>query len=131
MLKAAASKQDPARVINIGSTSGFLSFTPVTAAYEASKAGVHHLSKSLAGALAPMYINVNAVAYGYFDTDMMRGTMKQRGDEVMSNIPMNRSGNPEEAAGICLFLSSKASGFITGAVISVDGGNTTGAKNML
>jgi NAD(P)-dependent dehydrogenase (short-subunit alcohol dehydrogenase family) len=131
LLREAGTEEDPARVINIGSMSGILTISPLTTAYEASKAALHHLSKVLGGNLAPQHINVNTVAYGYFHTDMMKGTADAVGDALFNNIPMNRSGKPEEAAGVCLFLSSRASAYITGATISVDGGAVTGGKNML
>lgn len=110
---------------------GISSMSPITTAYETSKAALHHMSKTLGGSLAPQNVNVNAVAYGVFATDMSKELVDSMGDALMSGIPIGRQGKPYEAAGICIFLSSKASSYITGATISVDGGAATGARSML
>lgn len=123
-LEAAGSSDDPARIINIGSVAGKSTERLHAYSYSASKAGMHMLSRDLAGDLAGRNINVNAVLPGYFPTKM---TAHMRDDEaveptVLDRIPMHRMGRSDEIAGTIVFLSSKAGAYITGAEIPVDGG---------
>jgi NAD(P)-dependent dehydrogenase (short-subunit alcohol dehydrogenase family) len=123
-LTAAGTSDDPARVINIGSVAGKATQGLSAYSYSASKAAVHMLSRDLAGDLAARNINVNAVLPGYFPTSM---TAHMRDEEavdpaLLSKIPMRRMGRPDEIAGLIVFLSSRAGGYITGAEIPVDGG---------
>ena len=124
LLKAASRPGDPARIINIGSIDGLLVSTFDNFSYGASKAGLHHLTRHLAKVLAPDIL-VNAIALGPFQTKMMAAALAERGDEIASFSPLNRIGTPEDIAGAIQFLSSRASSFITGAVIPLDGGITT------
>lgn len=123
-LKAGASDGDPARVINIGSISG-KAIEPLRAySYVASKAAIHHLSRALAADLFMHNITVNAIVPGYFPTHM---TDHMRDDEsamtdLISRIPLGRMGTPQDIAGACIFLSSRAGAYITGAELVVDGG---------
>jgi short-subunit dehydrogenase len=121
-LRAGASHDDPARVINIGSIDG-LHVNPMdTYSYAASKAGVHHLTRALARKLGPEFITVNAVAPGPFESKMMAATLKSFGDNIAASAPLRRIGRPDDMAGVAVFLSSRAGSYITGAVIPVDGG---------
>ncbi len=124
-LAAAASADDPARVINIGSVDGL--HVPIfeNYAYGASKAALHHLTASLAKTLAPDAITVNAVAPGPFESKMMRETLARHGDTLTAQVPLARIGHPDDMAGIALFLASRAGSYLTGALIPVDGGLTT------
>ncbi len=121
-LEAAATADDPARVINIGSIDGLLVPALETYAYSASKAAVHHLTRVLAKKLAKKKITVNAVAPGPFRSKMMAATLEQFGDMIASNCPMGRIGEPEDMAGVAIYLASRAGAYVTGAVIPVDGG---------
>lgn len=115
-------------ILNVGSVSGFISNIPQQqAAYNASKAAVHMLTKSLASEFAPEGIRVNAVAPGYIDTDMTRGGFENPDwDPVWRRMtPMGRYGKPEEVAACALFLCSSAASYVTGAVLPVDGGYLT------
>jgi NAD(P)-dependent dehydrogenase (short-subunit alcohol dehydrogenase family) len=124
-LRAAASHDDPARVINIGSIDG-LHVNPMdTYSYAASKAGVHHLTRALARKLGPEFITVNAVAPGPFESKMMAATLKSFGDSIASSAPLRRIGRPDDMAGVAVFLASRAGSYVTGAVIPVDGGIAT------
>ncbi len=124
-LRAAASPDDPARVINIGSIDG-LHVNPMdTYSYAASKAGVHHLTRALARKLGPEYITVNAVAPGPFESKMMAATLRAFGDNIAQSAPLRRIGRPDDMAGVAVFLASRAGSYVTGAVIPVDGGIAT------
>jgi NAD(P)-dependent dehydrogenase (short-subunit alcohol dehydrogenase family) len=124
LLENGASHEDPARVINIGSISGLHVGTLPTFSYNASKAGIHHLTRTLAANLASSHINVNAIAPGPFESKMMAHTLQTMGEQVIENVPRKRIGEPSDMAGAAIFLSSKASSYITGVVLPVDGGIT-------
>ena len=124
-LEAAASEEDPARVINIGSVDGIQVPVLETYAYSSSKAAVHHLTRVLARRLAPKQITVNAVAPGPFQSKMMAATLERLGDAVRKMVPLRRIGRPEDMAGVAIFLASQAGSYLTGAVIPVDGGSST------
>jgi len=129
LLEKAASAGDPARVINIGSIDGILVPAFDNYAYSASKAAVHHLTTHLAADLAPTIL-VNAIAPGPFPSKMMEASLRERGDEFRAMTRVDRIGEPQDIAGAVIYLASRASTFVTGAVIPVDGGiSTTGRAN--
>jgi NAD(P)-dependent dehydrogenase (short-subunit alcohol dehydrogenase family) len=114
-------------IVTIGSMSGIISNIPQPqVAYNASKAAVHHMTKSLASDLAAENIRVNSVAPGYIDTVMTAPHFNgpEWGPTWKSMTPMGRMGSIEEVAAATLFLCSDASSYVTGAVLSVDGGYT-------
>ena len=96
---------------------------PLTPAYTASKGGVAQLTKALAVAWAPS-IRVNAIAPGWVETDLTRAAQadRARSDAIIARTPFGRWGKPEDIGGAVVFLCSDAAGFITGAVLPVDGG---------
>ena len=116
---------DPARVINIGSIDGLHVPRLETYAYSASKAGVHHMTRVLAVALAPQGITVNAVAPGPFQSKMMAETLERFSDVIVASCPLGRIGEPDDMAGVTIYLASRAGAYLTGAVIPVDGGIST------
>jgi len=120
-LEAAARPGDPARVINIGSIDGLRVPALEIYAYAASKAAVHHLTRVLAKRLAPN-VTVNAVAPGPFESKMMQATLERFKDAIVAATPLGRIGEPEDMAGIAIYLASRAGAYTTGAVIPVDGG---------
>lgn len=122
LLEAAGSEQDFARIINIGSIDGLHVSGIETYSYAASKAGVMHMTKMMAKNLAPRKIAVNAIAPGFFPSKM---TAALPVDEIARATPMQRVGRPEDMAGVALYLSSRASAFLCGAIIPVDGGYAT------
>ncbi len=123
-LEKAAAPGDPARVINVGSIDGIQVPLLETYSYSASKAAVHHLSRVLARKLAPN-VTVNAIAPGPFESKMMHETLQRFGDGIKKSCPMQRIGEPEDMAGIAVYLASRAGAYLTGAVIPVDGGIAT------
>jgi NAD(P)-dependent dehydrogenase (short-subunit alcohol dehydrogenase family) len=127
LLEAAGSAESYARVINIGSIEGIRRFHLEAYSYAASKAGVNHLTRIMAKFLAPKHIAVNAIAPGYFPSKMTDAIDEERHSAVVEDAPMKRMGNPDDLAGIALYLASKASAFVCGAVIPVDGGLATTA----
>lgn len=125
LLKAAATKDDPARVVNIGSIDGILQPTLESYAYSASKAAVHHLTHNLAKHLARDNINVNAIAPGPFETKMLAPVLATSRDAIVSNMPRGRIGEDDDMIGAAIFFCSRASSFVTGQVLAVDGGIVT------
>ena len=124
LLEAAATPEHPARVINVGSVDGLHVTHLPTYSYGASKAGLHHLTRILAGHLASRHINVNAIAPGPFATRMMAHTLKVAGEEIVRRLPRKRIGKPADMAGAAIYLASPASSYVTGVVLPVDGGLT-------
>jgi NAD(P)-dependent dehydrogenase (short-subunit alcohol dehydrogenase family) len=126
LLEKAATAAEPARIINIGSIGGFHVPQHETYAYSSSKAALHHLSKHLAKLLAPSHILVNVIAPGMFPSRMMKEALEQRGEEaVLARVPLKRFVNETDMAGAAMFLASKASSFVTGTILPVDGGTAT------
>ena len=123
LLRAAASADEPARVINIASVNGIEPPALETYAYSTSKAGCIMLTRHLAKRLAPEHILVNAIAPGPFPSKMMAATLAQAGDAIAKNNPRGRIGQPEDIAGVAIFLGSRASAYTTGATIPCDGGS--------
>lgn len=127
LLRAAATEEDPARVINIGSVAA-TTVEPLSAySYAASKAAIHRLSRVLAADLALEHITVNCIAPGYFPTRMMAhiNNVDEERAKLISRIPLRRLGSPEDIAGLCIFLSSRAGAYFTGSELFVDGGLST------
>ncbi|KAH0612162.1 uncharacterized protein H6S33_010214 [Morchella sextelata] len=119
---------DPARVVNIGSVDGIAVPALQTFAYSASKAGLHHLSEVLAHHLGKRNITVNTLACGPFESKMMAATLKKMRSHIEASIPLGRIGTPEDVAGCCLFLASRAGAYVNGATITVDGGGVVSPK---
>lgn len=117
----------PGRIINISSVLGFRTIGRVPA-YCAAKAGLTHLTHVLAMELARFGILVNALAPGYVETDFNRAFFQtEPGKALISRIPLKRLGQTEDLDGAVLFLASPASAYVTGTVISVDGGHGVAA----
>lgn len=119
--KYLASLMDKGFIINIGSTNGIDSYYPYSMDYDASKAGLHILTKDMAVDLGPN-IRVNAVAPGWVETPMNESLTKEYKQEEIKKIIMNRFATPEEIAEVIYFLASDKASYINGAVIVVDGG---------
>lgn len=119
---AAAPGASPARVINIGSIDALRVPTMENYAYSASKAGLHHLTRTLAAALGPRGVTVNTLACGPFPSKMMKAVLEDAGDAIAEANPLGRIGTPQDAAGACLFLCGRAGAFVNGATLALDGG---------
>lgn len=114
-------KQRGGKIINLSSVTGIIG-NPGQANYCASKAGIIGLTKSAAKELGSRGITVNAVAPGLIETEMTEKLPESAREAMKEQIPLGRSGSPEEVAGVVVFLASEAADYITGQVISVDGG---------
>ena len=120
-LRAAASHERPAKVINIASDRRHLRQPGETYSYAASKAAVIHLTRRMATKLIKDNINVTAIAPGAFKSDMNRAA-RDHSDEVAKRIPAQRIGTDEDMAGIAIYLASRAGDYVVGNTIAVDGG---------
>jgi len=124
LLEAAATPEQPARVVNLGSVAGHLLNNEHIYAYGASKAAVHHLTRQLARELAPRNITLNVVAPGLFETRMTAHIVPNDAQRLKRarEIPLGRLGQADDIAGVVRFLCSRAGAYVTGAVLAVDGG---------
>lgn len=129
LLRAAASSQSPARVINIGSIDGIKSAVFDTFSYGASKAAVHHLTRFLAAHLTKDRILFNAIAPGPFPTWMLSTGVGFGGETegvdwnaIGQRNPSRRVGTPQDIAGLAIFLCSRAGEYVVGQTIACDGG---------
>jgi NAD(P)-dependent dehydrogenase (short-subunit alcohol dehydrogenase family) len=110
-------------IVNIGSMSGFIVNRPqMQPGYNASKAAVHHLTRSLAAEWAPFNVRVNAIAPGYMKTLMSPVDEPEYRQHWIEDAPMLRYGYPEELGPTLVYLASDASRFVTGTILVVDGG---------
>ncbi|NSL51685.1 SDR family oxidoreductase [Calidifontibacillus erzurumensis] len=115
------------KIINIASAAGLTVRPPEitnTIGYTTSKAAVIHFTKDLAIKWARHNIHVNAIAPGMFRTKMTKGTLEQKEKEILERIPLRKIGDENMLKGAALYLATKASDFVTGTVLSVDGGST-------
>jgi len=116
-------REAPGKIVNIASLLSFQGGIRVPA-YAASKGGVAQLTKALANEWAPKNIQVNAIAPGYFATTNTEALQadETRNRQILERIPAARWGQPEDLAGAALYLASPASNYVTGTVLTVDGG---------
>ncbi|WP_449355367.1 SDR family oxidoreductase [Virgibacillus natechei] len=121
-------KQKSGKIINIASVAGFGGTDPRymdTIGYNTSKGAIMTFTKDLAAKWGQYNINVNAIAPGFFPTKMSRVLIEEGGDKILEGTPLNRFGSDEDMKGAALFLATKASDFITGDILTVDGGSHT------
>ncbi|MFN0122262.1 MAG: SDR family oxidoreductase [Blastocatellia bacterium] len=122
LLEAAATPDNPARVINIGSIDGLKVPSVENYSYSPSKAAVHHLTRVLAVKLGRRNITVNAVAPGPFESRMTEWMLDNFRDSIEGHCPLGRIGAPGDMAGVAIYLASRAGAYVNGVVIPVDGG---------
>jgi NAD(P)-dependent dehydrogenase (short-subunit alcohol dehydrogenase family) len=120
-LKAAASRERPAKVINIASIDGIFVNPLETYSYHASKAGLIHLTRRMAAKLIADNIVVSAIAPGPFPSDMNTAA-RDDAEKVAQRVPAKRIGTDEDMAGTAIYLASRAGDYVVGATIAVDGG---------
>lgn len=128
LLRNAATREDPARIINIASINGITNPGINNYPYSASKAAVMQLTRHLAADLVKEHINVNAIAPGYFPSKMTAHFIEGNEDAVGETIPRGRVGKAEDAAGAVIYLSSPASSWLVGHTIVLDGGTVACAS---
>jgi NAD(P)-dependent dehydrogenase (short-subunit alcohol dehydrogenase family) len=124
-LRAAAREDQPARIVNIGSIAALWAKSSQAYAYGAAKAGVHQLTRMLASDLAASHITVNAIAPGFYPTDMTAGLFSAvpgLKEQMVATIPARRLGTPEDIGGAVIFLCARAGAYLSGAVLPVEGG---------
>jgi acetoacetyl-CoA reductase/3-oxoacyl-[acyl-carrier protein] reductase len=118
--------QGSGRIVNIGSVTAAMG-NPVEAGYGAAKAGLLGLTRSLARAVARRGITVNLVVPGVFETEMTASMRPEAREAIRAMIPLGRRGDPRELAAAVRFLLSEEAAYITGSVVTVDGGLSMGA----
>lgn len=126
LLAKNASSDNTASVINIGSIAGFIGDGFANYSYGPSKAAVHQLTRNLAKDLAEQHIRVNAIAPGRFFSKMTEYASEDKAnyEREIAAIPLHRWGGDTDLAGVAIMLCAKAGAFITGEIITVDGGTT-------
>lgn len=122
LLEKAGKKDNPARIINVGSIDGLTVPFVDNYAYSASKAAVHHFTHVWAVKFGPKHITCNCIAPGPFESKMTEWMLENFQDQIEANCPLGRIGAPDDMAGIAIYLSSHAGRYLNGCVIPVDGG---------
>ncbi|MEM9255875.1 MAG: SDR family oxidoreductase [Pseudomonadota bacterium] len=125
LLAAEKSAEDTASVINIGSIAGICGATD-TLSYAPSKSAIHHVTRNLSALLANQHIRVNAIAPGRFFTTMTEYASQDQTqyENEIAYIPLHRWGEEKDIGGVAVLLASTAGGFITGEILTVDGGTS-------
>ena len=131
LLCQSANKEDPSRIINIGSIDGINNPEFKNFSYSAAKSAVHHMTRVLAAELVKKHINVNAIAPGPFPSKMLGSAVEFNYTELEQKNPRGRIGTPEDIAGLAIFLSSRAGAYTIGEVITCDGGLVASAGHDL
>jgi NAD(P)-dependent dehydrogenase (short-subunit alcohol dehydrogenase family) len=126
LLERAGTLDDPARIINLGSVMGTQPLADDAYSYTASKAAVHHLTRTLAGEFAGRHVTVNAFAPGPFQSRMtaFATATDAQAQKVGARVPIGRIGRPDDIAGATLYLCSRAGSYVTGAILPIDGGQS-------
>jgi len=125
LLEKAASAGNPSRIVNIGSMDGLhvpIASRVPTFAYSASKAALHHLTRTLAVDLGPRHITVNAIAPGFFQSKMTDIVLEKYRQDIEDDCPLGRVGQERDIMGALQFLVSEAGAYVNGAIIPLDGG---------
>ncbi|KAL1919973.1 uncharacterized protein VTP21DRAFT_1119 [Calcarisporiella thermophila] len=135
LLSVKNTPQDPSRVIMIGSIANWINVSVPNYAYSVSKAGIHRMTEALAPLLGTRNITVNTIAPGFFRSEMTKVGFSQFSETTINEfiknaIPAGRTGTPEDIAGTCIYLASRAGAYTNGATIVLDGSVSHIAKDM-
>src|SRR5262245_47597311 len=122
-------KQRKGRIINVSSVAAE-HVNPGQTNYAASKGAINSFTRALAVELASRGVTVNAIAPGFIETDMSEAVRNKAGDLIKKMIPMRRLGQPDDIAKVAVFLASAEAGYMTGQVLTVDGGLSLGAAGV-
>jgi 3-oxoacyl-[acyl-carrier protein] reductase len=122
-------KQRSGRIINVSSVAAE-HVNPGQTNYAASKGALNSFTRALAAELASRNVTVNAIAPGFIETDMSEAVRNKAGDLIKKMIPMRRLGQPEDVARVAVFLAGPEAAYVTGQVLTVDGGLTLGAVSV-
>lgn len=125
LLLNSARANDPARIVNIGSIGGLMPQSNGAYAYGCSKAAIHQLTRMLASDLGARYVHVNAIAPGFFPSQMTDGfftAVPGLKESIIQRIPAKRLGAMDDIGGMVIFLASRAGAYLSGSVIPLDGG---------
>ncbi len=133
LLRKAATPDDPARVVNVGSVMGDIPKGTLTYSYAVSKAAVHHMTRVLSNDLAPEHITVNAIAPGPFVSKMTAFAIatKEGQDKAAEGVPLGRVGSPEDIAGALQYLCGRGGAYLSGAILPLSGGMQSKAQGSL
>lgn len=133
LLEAAASDDDPARVVNVGSVMGDIPKGTATYSYAVSKGAVHHMTRVLSNDLAPRRITVNAIAPGPFVSKMTAFALATDAGQAKSaqGVPLGRVGRPEDIAGALQYLCGRGGAYLSGAILPLSGGMQSNAPGSL
>jgi NAD(P)-dependent dehydrogenase (short-subunit alcohol dehydrogenase family) len=124
LLSAAATPDDPARVVNVGSVMGDIPKGTATYSYAVSKGAVHHMTRVLSNDLAPQHITVNAIAPGPFVSKMTAFALatEEGRNRSAEGVPLGRVGTPEDIAGALQYLCGRGGAYVSGAILPLSGG---------
>lgn len=133
LLLESGSPEDPARVVNMGSTVGTIPIGQHAYSYAASKAAVHHLTRILSNEFAARNVNINAIAPGLFETRMSAFALSRDAvrEHALTSIPMHRFGRTTDLAGTLLYLCGLGGAYTTGAIVPLDGGMASDAMRSM
>lgn len=122
MIRRWVAREVTGKIVNVASQAAFLGSTSGHLPYDSSKGALVSMTRSMAREVAPKGININAVAPGLVQTEMVKKNLETKLESYLARIPLNRIAEPEEIASICTFLASDAAAYMTGTTLDATGG---------